>query len=61
MFNQQAIVSTLLLFFLLFCMVACLEVGNRRSSLLAGILWALCCLTFFALAVSHVVYLFVGA
>ena len=61
MFNAQAVVSTFLLFFLLFCMVVCLEIGNRCSSLLAGILWVLCGLTFFALAVSHIAYLFVGA
>ena len=60
MFNQQAIASTFLLSFLLFCMVACLEIGNRCASLLAGILWSLCGFTFFALAVSHVAYLFVG-
>ena len=61
MFNAQAVVSTFLLFSLLFCMVGCLEIGNRCRSWVLTVLWWLTALGFFALAVSHIVYLFVGA
>ena len=61
MFNQQAIASTFLLFFLLFCMVGCLEIGNHCRSWVTTVLWWLAALGAFSLMVSHIVYLFVGA
>lgn len=61
MFNAQAVGSTFLLFFLLLFFTACLEIGNRCTWLVATVLWYLAALGFFALAVAHIVYLFVGA
>lgn len=61
MFNAQAVGSTFLLFFLLLFFTGCLEIGNHCRSWVAAALWWLAALGFFALAVGHVVYLFVGA
>lgn len=61
MFNAQAVVSTFLLFFLLLFFTGCLEIGNHCRSWVVTVLWYLAALGFFALAVSHIVYLFVGA
>ena len=61
MFNQQAIASTFLLFFLLLLFTLALEIGNRQHYWWAGIAWYIVALLFASLMIGHVVYLFVGA